>query len=129
MTTTTKDPKPATQLAAILARETRKVSAFRAARDAESLIALGGRAARVAEQRCNGIPRWNAAARQMLAEWTEQDESRADRAVSRIEAQAREILAPYGATRIKASGDPRGYVLRFNLKSGASNGMSDGWGV
>jgi hypothetical protein len=123
------DPKPATQLAAVLARETRKVPAFRVAKDAEALIALGRRAERIALQRCNGVERWNAEARQYLASWDESDEARADKATANVEAKVRKILEPYGATRIRAHGDPRGFVLRFKLKSGASNGMGEGWGV
>lgn len=125
------EPKPATLLAAVLATEfPGEFTPYQAARDAESLVRLGKRAARIAEQRCNGIERYDAKARQRLATWTEDDEARADKATARIEAQATEILAKYGAVDIKAHGDPRGYVLKFRLASGRGNSMETGfWGV
>ena len=125
------NPAEVTILAATLARETRKVSAYKAASDAEALIRLGRRATRIAEQRCNGMRkvRWNAKDQRWNAEWTETDEAKADKAAASIVAKARELLAPYGATHVTANGDPRGRVLRFKLKSGASNGMGEDWGV
>lgn len=127
----TRDPKPATLLAAVLATEAAYGSpAHLIARDAETIVRLGKRAARIAEQRCNGIPRYDSAARQMLATWTEQDEDRADKAVASIAKQATAILNPYGATGIKTSGDPRGFCLTFRLRSGRSNSFGgDVWGV
>lgn len=126
-----REPNPATYLAAVLAVEfPGEFSPYRAATDAEKLVRLGKRAARIAEQRCNGIPRYDAAARQMLASWTEDDEARADKATAKIEADAKAILDPYGATSIKASGDPRGLVLTFRLASGRSNSFGgEVWGV
>lgn len=97
-------------------------TAFRAARDAMQLVALGRRARNLATKRCNGIERWNAKAGQRLAEWTEADEAAADRAADRMAKQATEILAPYGATLESVSGDPRGYCLKFKLASGESTG-------
>lgn len=129
------EPKPAAYLAAVLASEqddtaSNAMPPCAAARDAEKLIRLGKRAARIAEQKCNGIQRYDSAARMMLASWTDDDETRAEKAIARIEKEAGEILAPYGATDIKAHGDPRGFCLTFKLASGRSNGMDQNrWGV
>lgn len=131
------EPKAATCLAAILATEKADGGGsptgfpyYRAAKDAESLVRLGKRAARIAEQRCNGIQRYDVKARMVLASWTEDDEARADKAASRIEKEAAAILQPYGATEINANNDPRGFGLRFRLASGRSNSFGGGvWGV
>lgn len=126
-----REPNPATYLAAVLATENGAVaSAYVAARDAESLIVLGKRASRLAVQRCNGIERYDAKAGRVLASWTEEDETRADKTDAKIEAEAGRILAPYAATEIKVAGDPRGFVLRFRLASGRSNSFGgEVWGV
>lgn len=123
------EPKPETRLAAQLARETRKATAYAVARDAMNLCRLAKRAHKVALDRCNGVQRWDAKAGQMLASWTEQDDARAEKTVETITKQAREILKIYGATRISAQGDPRGHVLKFKLKSGASNSIGGDWGL
>jgi len=131
-----REPKAATALAAVLATETAPGGGspvgnpyYRAALDAESLVRLGKRAAKIAEQRCNGIPRYDAAARQVLATWTEADEERADKAAARIANGAAAILAPYGAGSVTVDGDPRGYVLKFRLASGRSNSFGgEVWG-
>ncbi|TIX28863.1 hypothetical protein [Mesorhizobium sp.] len=132
-----REPKPAVYLAAVLATEVPNgggspcgMPAYPAARDAETLVRLGKRALRIAEQKCNGIERYDAKARQVLASWTEADEARAEKTIAKIEADAAAILQPYGATDIKAQGDPRGFVLTFRLASGRSNSFGDGvWGV
>lgn len=130
-----RDPKPATVLAAVLATENGGADLggmppYRAARDAEALIRLGNHAQRIAEQRCNGIERYDAAARRTLASWTEEDESRAEKACERILKEAREILESYGAGSVTVGGDPRGFCLTFRLASGRSNSVSTGiWGV
>jgi hypothetical protein len=126
-----REPKAATYLAAVLAVESPgEFSPYRAAVDAEKLVRLGKRAARIAEQRCNGIERYDASARRVLASWTEADESRADKATAKVEADAKAILDPYGATKIEAHGDPRGFVLTFRLASGRSNSFGgEVWGV
>src|SRR5690606_14198630 len=69
-----REPAPAVYLAAVLATEKADgggsptgFPTYRAARDAESLVRLGKRALRIAEQRCNGIERYDAAARRVLA--------------------------------------------------------------
>jgi len=126
-----REPNPATLLAAVLALEfPGEFSPYRAACDAESLVRLGKRALRIAEQRCNGIERYDAAARRVLASWTEQDEARADKATAKIEADAKAILDPYGATAISAHGDPRGFALTFRLASNRTNSFGgEVWGV
>ena len=136
---TNREPKPATYLAAVLAAEYGFAKEgytppnhppYRAARDAESLVRLGKRAQRIAEQRCNGIQRYDSQARQTLATWTEADEARAEKATAQIENQARAILERYGARDITVAGDPRGFCLKVKLASGLSNSFGgDVWGV
>lgn len=124
------EPKPAVILAAQLARETRNVTAYKAARDAEALCRLGKRAAKRALDRCNGIQRYDAQLRHHIATWTEADDAKADKATADIEAKATVILRPYGGNAVNAGGDPRGFTLKFQLKSGASNGMDQNrWGL
>lgn len=130
------EPSPASCLAAVLATESANGGGsptgfpyYRAARDAESLIRLGKRAARIAERQCNGIQRYDAKARMVLSSWTEADEAKAERERKRIATEARAILAPYGATLITVTGDPRGFCLKFRLASERSNSMAGEWGV
>lgn len=137
-----REPSPTALLAAMLATEDsaarfknpnwRKsaVPPYRAASDAESLVRLGKRAARIAVQRCNGILRYDAEARRVLGTWTDDDEARADKACGKIAKAAAEILTPYGATDIQVGGDPRGFTLKFRLASGRSNSFGgEVWGV
>lgn len=129
---THREPNPATYLAAVLASEPNPTNyvAYAAAIDAEKLVRLGKRAARIAEQRCNGIERYDATARRFLASWTDDDDARADKAESRIATAARAILDNYGATEISVGGDPRGFNLKFRLASGRSNSFGgEVWGV
>lgn len=132
------EPKPATYLAAVLMHEANEYwtdgmsncSPYRAASNAEKLVALGKRAARIAIQRCNGIERYDATARRVLASWTEADDERAEKAEARILSEATAILQPYGVTIVKVGGDPRGFCLTFQLLSGRSNSFGgDMWGV
>lgn len=126
----THEPSPVAYLAAILATEKGAPTPYRAARDAAELIRLGNRAARIAVNVCNGIPRYDPAAGQVLASWTESDDAKAEKARGRIKARAAEILADYGATVESVAGDPRGYCLKLRLASGRSNSMGSGiWGV
>jgi hypothetical protein len=66
------------------------------------------------ESRCNGIPRYDAKARAVLASWTAEDGARANR----IEARARaRIVAEFramfgGAVSIEFNCDPRGAPVR-----------------
>lgn len=135
---TTREPAPAVYLAAVLATESKphwdtpsgRGNAYQSARDAESLTRLGKRAARIAVQRCNGIPRYDPKARQMLATWTEDDDARADKACDKIAKEAANILGPYGATDIQVGGDPRGFTLKWRFASGRSNSFGgEVWGV
>lgn len=126
-----REPSPAAYLAAILATEhSWRPNAYLAARDAESLVRLGKRAARIAVQRCNGIPRYDAKAGRVLETWTEDDEARADKACDKIAKEAAKILESYGATDIQVGGDPRGFNLKWRLASGRSNSFGgEVWGV
>jgi hypothetical protein len=100
-----------------------------AARDALAMIRIGQGAARRAVQLCNGFPRYDAKARQMLNTWTEADDARREKADAKALERASTIAERYGAT-VKLGGDPRGYVMRLYLASGASNTFGDdGWGV
>lgn len=135
---TTREPAPAVHLAAVLMESAAdhwqdgmsNCTPYRAARDAETLVRLGKRAARIAVHRCNGIQRYDAAARQMLATWTEADESRADKACDKIANDAAAILESYGATDIQVGGDPRGFTLKWRFASGRSNSFGgEAWGV
>lgn len=134
---TNREPAPAVYLAAVLMDEASQERGtlincppYRAALDAESLVRLGKRAAKIALDRCNGIQRYDTKARQMLATWTEDDEARADKACERIAKEAAKILESYGATDVRVGGDPRGFTLKFNLASGRSNSAGgEGWGV
>ena len=115
------EPKPAAYLAAVLARECITAGTpYSVSRDAEKLIRLGRRASRIAIQRCNGIEYRDSTGR-TLSRWADGDESRANRASAKIEADANAILAAYGAGDAKAHGDPRGHVLTFRLASCLSN--------
>lgn len=130
-----REPKPATILAAVLCAENGGpdlggAHPYLAAVDAEKLVRLGKRAARIALQRCNGVERYDAKAGRVLASWTEADETRADKAEARILKEAQSILQFYGATDIQANGDPRGYCLKWRFASGRSNSFGGGiWGV
>ena len=102
-----------------------------AARDALELITIGKGVARRAVQMCNGIPRYDSKARQVLNTWTEEDDLRRKRADGRAKAKAETILSRYGAT-VKLGGDPRGYVMRVHFGSDNLPGRAvphDGWGV
>jgi hypothetical protein len=102
-----------------------------AARDALALIRIGKGVARRAVQMCNGIPRWDAKLRMMINDYTEEDETRRERADGKAKAKAETILARYGAS-VQLGGDPRGYVMRLHFGSDNLPGRAvphDGWGV
>lgn len=129
-----KEPKPETLLAAVLASEPRadasRIYPYICAKDAESIVRLGNRAAKLAEKRCNGILRYDAKAGRLLPSWTESDDAAAEKAAEKIAAEAGRILAAYGAAVVSVSGDPRGHCLKIRLASGRSNSMDSGvWGV
>lgn len=116
------------QLALVLAAEETHPSISQIQTDVADLFRLAKRLQRIAERECNGVERWDAQARQMLASWTEADQAKADKETERATKRAAEIAARYGAT-VTTGGDPRGYVLVLNLKSGRSNAMGGGYGV
>ncbi len=133
------EPKAATLLAAKLMHETYFVapfkhdhSAYHCARDAEELVRLAKRALRYSIMQCNGIerpyPRTGGGVA-YAASWTEQDDTWLEKARERISKRATAILEPYGAKLLTVCGDPRGCVMRFELASGACNGMGEGWGL
>ena len=71
---------------------------------------------RNAEKRCNGIMRYDVKARMMLASWTEQDESRAEKSDAKAESfirQAAAILWDDGIVDIEFQRDPRGAMVKF----------------
>ena len=130
-----KEPKPESILAAQLLHEryVQPLSAhctpYMAARDAMRLCDLARRATSLAVRQCNGVPRFDTKAGIVLNEWTDADQASCDRSLARIEKTANEILAPYGAKVSTVHGDPRGCVMRLSLASGATNSMSEGWGL
>jgi len=124
------EPRPETVLAALLAAEPGNHSiGYYAALDAESLVRLGKRAKRLAELECNGVERYDASLRRMVATWTEADQERVEKARDDIRKAATAILKQYGATLKSVSGDPRGYCLKFRLTSGHYNSGDSVWGV
>ncbi|MFG1205588.1 hypothetical protein [Xanthobacter flavus] len=126
---------PAIELAAVLSAEAwsgediSPPAPHLIAADAVTLLQIGARVKRWAERACNGIERYDAKARRVLASWTEADEAAKDKADARHRTQANLIAARYGATAT-IGGDPRGFVLRLVLASGRTNTTDhDGWGV
>jgi hypothetical protein len=92
-------------------------------RDVEDMAAQLAKAARVLDRinvdRCNGIERWDPAARMRLASWTEEDEARAEKLalrhanaalaiVHRLNAES--MLVPFS---IRFNGDPRGASIKL----------------
>lgn len=77
---------------------------------------------RNAVNRCNGIERYDAKAKMRLAEWTDADEAKAERADERAEARVKAALATiYGATwaeriDLETCGDPRGPMVKLWAK-------------
>lgn len=81
------------------------------------------RAARVMDRnavnRCNGVERYDAKARMVLASWTDADEAKAEKADERAEARVKAALAViYGATwaeriDLETCGDPRGPMVKL----------------
>ncbi len=84
------------------------------------------KAARVLDRgavaRCNGIERYDAKARMVLASWTEADEAKAEKADERAEARVKAALSViYGATwaeriELETCGDPRGPMVKLWAK-------------
>lgn len=71
---------------------------------------------RNAEKRCNGVMRYDAKARMVLASWTEQDESRAEKSDANAESFIRgaaAILWDEGIVDIEFQRDPRGAMVKF----------------
>ena len=99
------------------------------AADAEELVRLAKRARRYAGIQCNGIARRVPGTGVYHMTWNEADDAWLERARGRIEKRATALLTPYGAKLLTVSGDPRGYVMRFELASGARNGIGEGWGL
>jgi hypothetical protein len=130
-TTKRKEPSAVAILAAQLMQECCPgLSAYRVARDAEALIRLGRKAQRLAETQCNGVERWDAKAQRRLAQWTEQDAARNDKARHKVRLEVDRILCAYGAQPCEVYGDPRGFVIKWSFAYGASNGMTSGkWEV
>lgn len=75
---------------------------------------------RNAEKRCNGIERYDTAARRVLASWTDADDARADKSDARAVAAIRGALATlygpdWGARfTLETQGDPRGAIVRLH---------------
>lgn len=98
-------------------------SAFRF-REVEEMAGQLRRAAagldRINLARCNGVERWDAAARMRLATWTDEDESKAGKAESRHRAKVAEIVDKLnaesflrGTFTVRFGGDPRGASVRI----------------
>jgi hypothetical protein len=87
---------------------------------------------RWAEKACNGIPRYDAKARQVLNSWTDADETAKDKAQARYEAKAREALAvifgdKLAGLHIEFQRDPRGAMVKVYRKDRAESGNPDLW--
>lgn len=96
------------------------------ARDALALIRIGKGVARWAVRQCNGIERYDAKARRMLATWTEADETACEKAEATAVEKANAIGLKYGVT-FTAGGDPRGYVLKMHFPT--IGGYSSEYGI
>jgi hypothetical protein len=85
---------------------------------------------RNAVKRCNGIERYDAKARMVLASWTDADEASAERSDDRAEAKVKAALAViYGATwgeriDLETSGDPRGAMVKLWTKGSKDKGWA-----
>lgn len=102
-----KDPAPTAVLAALLAtigRNEAPNTYVKHAIDAETLAAIGRKATRLAVRQCN-------------EPMSDQQTARAEKNRARWEAEAAEILTPYGVdpVSITAHGDPRGYRLKWQF--------------
>lgn len=84
---------------------------------------------RNAINRCNGIERWDAAARMRLASWTDDDEARAEKSDARAEARVRDALRAFfgdrkGEVAIHFQGDPRGALIVIEPAGAQAQGSS-----
>lgn len=71
---------------------------------------------RNATNRCNGIERWDRKAQMICAQWTEEDEARAEKSDARAEARVRAALDTFFGDKAKEfkvyfQGDPRGALI------------------
>lgn len=71
---------------------------------------------RNAINRCNGIERWDSKAKMRLAQWTDEDEVRAEKSDARAEARVRAALDTFFGDKAKEfnvyfQGDPRGALI------------------
>lgn len=104
------------------------VATHAAARDALALLRIGKGVSRRAVQACNGIDRYQGNGI-FYPTWTEADEAAKEKADAKALKAAQAIADRYLA-KVTLGGDPRGYVMRLYVASGATNGFSgDGWGV
>jgi hypothetical protein len=88
---------------------------------------------RNAVNRCNGIERWDSKAQMRLAQWTDEDEARAEKSDAKAEARVRAAIAALFAGKdhlvnVRFQGDPRGALIV--LEPPGSNGSGSriaGW--
>jgi hypothetical protein len=119
----------ATELAAVLALENTAVAPAQVAADVRRLLSLATRVQRIAENECNGIERYDEKLGRRLAQWTAEDQHRADKEIIKARAEAMKIADRYHATVARCGGDPRGYTLALNLVSHKSNSWTNFWGI
>lgn len=129
-----KFPKPSTHLAAMLAWETGgpKINKpFHAAVTAEAIARLAARLHRIADMECNGLPvtERRDGKKYEYNVWSAENAAWAEKQRASIAKKATALLEPFGAKLLTVHGDPRGFVIRFELKSGATNGSGEGWGL
>lgn len=92
------------------------------AQDALKLLRLGARAATLSVRLCNGEG-WHGRG------WNDADEKCYEKSRERILRDCNGIAAHYNAT-CTLGGDPRGYVLKLQLKTKRNNTFgNDGWGI
>jgi hypothetical protein len=92
---------------------------------------------RNAINRCNGVERWDSKAQMRLAQWTDDDEARADKSDAKAEARVRAAITDlFGGAdamrvhqvEVRFQGDPRGALIV--LEPPGSNGSGSriaGW--
>lgn len=127
-----REPAPVTCLAAKLATLQPLMSAYRHAKAAEQLARIGKKARRIALEQCNGIERWNASERRMVATLTESDNERHDKAHDKMRSQAAAILSVYGVdpSTVDTNRDPRGRGLAWAFPDRDANGFDSGmWSI
>jgi hypothetical protein len=92
---------------------------------------------RNAINRCNGIERWDSKAQMRLAQWTDDDEARADKSDAKAEARVRAAITDlFGGAdamrvhqvEVRFQGDPRGALIVLEpLGSNGSGSRIAGW--